>query len=116
MSIAKIEPTTKVRDWVKRINLSFEEIRRREITWETVSVAGQDTYEFPVSESDKEGPLKKFDVNFQYTVQYGGVILVPEDYMLSGTVLKFVNGAPLEDGFPIVIRYVGRNASEQAQQ
>ncbi len=116
MSIAKIEPTTKVKEWVKRINLMFEELRRREIFWKTESVAGQDTYEFPVSGSDKEAALKAFDINFQYSVQYGGVTLVPEDYRLTGRTLQFVNGAPLESGYPIIVRYLGRGMSSAPQQ
>lgn len=116
MSIEAIKPTTKVKEWVKRINLSFEEIRRREIYWKTVSVAGQSVYEFPVSPADKEELLKTFDINYQYSVQYGGVVLVPEDYKLSGRTLTFVNGAPMEDGYPIIVRWIGRGMNQSEQQ
>ena len=116
MSIQKIEPTTKVKDWVKRINLSFDEIRQREICWTTTSVAGQATYTFPISPEDREPLLKSFDPSCQYTVQYGGVILVPDDYFLSGKELTFVNGAPMEDGYPIIVRYVARGEKQGTQQ
>ena len=112
MSIAKIEPTTKVKDWVKRINYSFEEIRRREIYWQTVSVAGVKEYNFAALTTDSEEILKTFDVNYQYSVQYGGVVLLPEDYKLSGTTLTFVNGAPMEDGYPIIVRWIGRGREQ----
>lgn len=116
MSIAKIEPTTKVKEWVKRINYSFDEIRRGEICWKTVSVAGQANYQFPVSSSDSEMLLKSFDPNFQYSVQYGGVMLLPEDYRLSGNTLKFVNGAPMESGYQIIVRWIGRGEEGTPQR
>ena len=116
MSIQKIEPTTKVKDWVKRINYSFDEIRQREICWTTTSIAGIDEYEFPVSPEDRDSIFKDFDPSSQYSVQYGGVILVPEDYSLTGKRLKFVNGAPTEDGYPIIIRYIAKGEKQGTQQ
>ena len=108
MSIPKIEPTTKVKEWVDRINLSFDEIRKEEYCWTAVSKAGQDAYEFVLANGDKEVALKRFDPNAQYTVQYGGVILEPEDYSLEGTTLTFVNGPAMENGYAIIVRYVGQ--------
>lgn len=108
MSIPKIEPTTKVKEWVNRINKSFDEIRVRECCWKTVSVANKDTYVFPVAAGDKEVELKKFNPDAQYSVQYGGVILDPRDYRLSETQLKFVNGPPLENGYAIIVRCISQ--------
>lgn len=116
MSIAKIEPTTKVREWVNRINLSFDEIRKKEFMMVATSVANQSKYEFPISVENREIFLKRFDGSAQYTVQYGGVILVPEDYVLSGSTLEFVNGPPLEDGYPIIVRYIARGETQSVQQ
>ena len=116
MSIQKIEPTTKVKEWVKRINLSFDEIRRHEIFWTTTSVVGQSEYEFEIATGDPELAMKRFDPNAQYSVQYGGVILVPEDYSLSGNKLTFVNGPAMENGYPIIVRYIARGVAQGAQQ
>ena len=112
MSIAKIEPTTKVKEWVNRINRSFDEIRKREYRWTAVSVVGKETYDFAVSAGDKETTLKRFDAGSQYTVQYGGVILEPEDYKLEGTTLTFVNGPTMEEGYAIIVRYAGQECIE----
>lgn len=116
MSIAKIMPTTKVKEWVKRINFSFEEVRRREISWRTTSVAGQAVYTFALEDSDPERNLRSFDESSQYSVQYGGVTLLPDDYALSGTELTFVNGPALETGYPIIVRWIGRGEKQSVQQ
>ena len=108
MSIPKIEPTTKVKEWVNRINLSFDEIRKQEMCWSTTSKVGKSEYEFPIPNGDAESSLKKFGVNEQYTVQYGGVILDPRDYKINGTVLTFVNGPCMENDYAIIVRYVGK--------
>ena len=114
MSIAKIEPTTKVKEWVKRINYSFDEIRRREIYWRAVSKSGTKTYKMTV-QSDDPDTMKTFDENYQYSVQYGGVMLLPDDYKLTGDTLTFVNGAPIEDGYPIIVRWIGRGREQSPQ-
>jgi len=106
MSIQKIEPTTKVKEWVNRMNQSFEEVRRREMCWSAVSKSGQSVYEFVIPNDDPEQDFKKFDVNGQYIVQYGGVVLDPRDYLLEGTKLTFVNGPCMEDDYAIVVKYV----------
>lgn len=108
MSIAKIEPTTKVKEWVNRMNQSFDEVRRHEICWTAISKVGQSVYEFPIPNGDTEQDIKKFDVNGQYTVQYGGVILDPRDYLLQGTTLTFVNGPCMENDYAIIVRYVSQ--------
>ena len=116
MSIAKIMPTTKVKEWVKRINFSFEEVRRRELSWQTKSVAGQAVYEFALEDTDPDRPLRNFDESAQYSVQYGGVTLLPEDYALSGNTLTFVNGPALESDYPIIVRWIGRGEKQSVQQ
>jgi hypothetical protein len=108
MSIAKIEPTTKVKEWVNRINLSFDEIRKGEYCWTAVSKANQAVYDFSLAGGDSERNMKLFDPNCQYSVQYGGVILDPEDYKLEGTTLTFVNGPALENGYAIIVRYISQ--------
>lgn len=106
MSIAKIEPTTKVKEWVDRINLSFDEMRKYEYCWKAVSKINQSVYDFALADGDSERQLKEFDPNGQYSVQYGGVILDPEDYKLEGTTLTFVNGPALEEDYSIIVRYI----------
>jgi hypothetical protein len=95
--LQKITDTTKVREWVERINVIIDELTLKSYVWESVSKKGVATYTFS----------KPFPVNSKFVVTYASIELYEGDYEMDGVYLTFVNGAPLEDGYPIKIRYIG---------
>ena len=95
-NIEKITETTKVREWVERINDIIDEVSLREYVWETVSEYGKQEYTF----------AKVFPTNSKFIVTYASIELYESDYTLEGTTLTFISPT-LEDGYPIKIRYVG---------
>lgn len=94
--IEKITETTKVREWVNRINSLIDLLNTKSYQWETVSVKGQQEYTFEQS----------FPTNSKFTVTYASVELYESDYTLLGKTLTFIE-PPSEDGYPIKIRYIG---------
>ena len=95
--IQKITETTKVREWVNRINAMIDLLTLKSYVWETVSVKGQDVYAFS----------QPFPTNSKFSVTYASIELYESDYSLDGVNLTFTNGAPMETGYPIKIRYIG---------
>ena len=103
-NINPIDTSTKVRVWVDIINRLLYTGQINEYIFKTYSVKGQDTYSF----GDVEGLQTNFTFpEGNYTVTYGGIVLQPDDYKLSGVNLIFVNGAPMESGYLITVRYEG---------
>lgn len=97
--IQKITESTKVKDWVARINELIDEVETLAYSWDTVSVKGKQSYTF-----DKN-KFKMFSLNDEYTVLYAGIELNPKDYTISGDTLTF-KYPPEEDGCSIRIRYL----------
>lgn len=95
----KITETTKVREWVNRINEIIDAISLKNYSWDTVSVKGNVSYTF-----DKN-KFKTFSPNAEYIVMYAGIELNPKDYTISGDTLTF-KLPPEEDGCPIRIRHL----------
>lgn len=95
----KITETTKVREWINRINELIDEIGLKSYSWDTVSVKGKSVYTF-----DKN-KFKTFAPNSEYIVMYSGIELNPKDYTISGDTLTF-KFPPEEDGCSIRIRYL----------
>ena len=95
----KINESTKVKDWVARINELIDEVETITDSWDTVSVKGQSEYRFN-GNMYNPFPLKK-----EVIVLYAGVELNPKDYKIEGDKLKF-NLPPEEDGCPIRVRYL----------
>lgn len=96
MSIEKITGTTKVKEWVNRINSIIDAINLKSYQWEAVSVSGKQSYTFE----------KSFPTNSKFSVTYASVELYEDDYSLNGNILTF-SEPPTEDGYPIKIRYIG---------
>lgn len=94
--IDKITETTKVREWVNRINSIIDDITLRGYTWETMSVKGKQEYTF----------AKNFPANSRFIVTYASVELYESDYTLDGNTLRFISPTS-EEGYPIKIRYIG---------
>lgn len=95
----KITETTKVREWINRINDLIDAIGLKNYSWDTVSVKGKSVYTF-----DKN-KFKTFSPSAEYVVMYAGIELNPKDYTISGDTLTF-NFPPEEDGCSIRIRYL----------
>ena len=96
MNIEKITDTTKVREWVNRINALIDLLINKSYQWETISVKGQKEYTFEQS----------FPENSKFSVTYASVELYESDYKLLGKTLTFIE-PPSEEGYPIKIRYIG---------
>ena len=96
MNLEKITDTTKVRVWVERINDMIDIVSLKNYVWETTSVKGKKDYQF-------DNP---FPSNAKYSVIYASIELYDSDYIIEGNVLSF-NEAPMEDNYPIKIRYIG---------
>ena len=103
--IEKITENTKVKVWVDIINKLLDDGADKEYIFKAYSVKGQDSYNF----GNVVGMPNDFvfeDGN--YIVTYGGIILQPDDYSLSGKILRFTNGAPTESDYLITVRYEGK--------
>ena len=96
MNIEKITDTTKVREWVNRINALIDLLTNKSYQWETLSVKGQKEYTFEQS----------FPENSKFSVTYASVELYESDCKLLGKTLTFIE-PPSEEGYPIKIRYIG---------
>jgi hypothetical protein len=97
--IQKITESTKVKDWVARINELIDEVGTIAYSWDTVSVKGKQSYTF-----DKN-KFKTFSSSGEYVVLYAGIELNKKDYTIAGDTLTF-KSPPEEDGCSIRIRYL----------
>lgn len=98
--LSKITETTKIRDWLKRINQIIDVVNAKTYSWDITSVKGQSMYTFSTSNGYIDIPA-----NGEYVVYYSGIELDKRDYLINGDTLTF-KLPPEEDGCPIRVRYL----------